>query len=56
MAKLTKEKNIVEKKTSAQILLELSGSWKDSRSAEVIVAEIRRNRKNSRTLETGFKM
>jgi len=31
-------------KTSAQRLLELSGSWDDDRSAEEIIAEIRQGR------------
>ena len=51
---LAKGKKIDEKKTSAQILLELSGSWDDSRSSDEIVTEIRRNRKNSSKLAEGF--
>lgn len=51
---LAKGKKIDEKKTSAQILLELSGSWDDSRSSADIIEEIRKGRKNSRELEQGF--
>jgi predicted CopG family antitoxin len=51
---LAKGKKIDEKKTSAQILLELSGSWDDSRSSSDIIEEIRKGRKNSRKLEQGF--
>ncbi len=51
---LAKGKKIDEKKTSAQILLELSGSWDDSRSSADIIEEIRKGRKNSRKLEQGF--
>ncbi|MBE9521298.1 MAG: hypothetical protein IME97_09205 [Proteobacteria bacterium] len=51
---LAKGKKIDEKKTSAQILLELSGSWDDSRSSSDIIKEIRKGRKNSRKLEQGF--
>ena len=51
---LAKGKKIDEEKTSAQILLELSGSWEDTRSSAEIIAEIRRGRKNSRKLEEGF--
>ena len=51
---LAKGKKIDEEKTSAQILLELSGSWDDSRSSDEIVTEIRRSRKNSSKLAEGF--
>ena len=51
---LAKGKKIDEKKTSAQVLLELSGSWEDTRSSAEIIAEIRRGRKNSRKLEKGM--
>ena len=51
---LAKGKTINEMKTSAQVLLELSGSWDDSRSSAEIIKEIRKDRKNSRKLEEGF--
>lgn len=34
------------KRTSAQILLDLSGSWDDNRNADEIVSEIRAARRN----------
>ena len=51
---LAKGKKINEKKTSAEILLELSGSWDDLRSSEEIITEIKQGRRNSRKLEKGF--
>ena len=51
---LAKGKTIDEMRTPAQVLLELSGSWDDSRSSEVIIREIRKGRKSSRKLEEGF--
>ena len=41
-------------KTPAQILLELSGSWQDSRSPEQIVKELKTARKRSKKLRKGF--
>jgi hypothetical protein len=41
-------------KTPAGVLLELSGSWEDRRSAEAIVREIKAGRKNSRKLNRGM--
>lgn len=40
--------------TPAQILLELSGSWDDSRKPEEIIAELKRDRKDSHKLANGF--
>ena len=37
-------------KTSAEVLLELSGSWEDERNAEEIVSEIKAARRNSARL------
>jgi hypothetical protein len=51
---LAKGKTVDEMKTSAQVLLELSGSWDDSRSSADIIKEIRKGRKNSSKLEKGF--
>ncbi len=51
---LAKGKAIDEMKTPAQVLLELSGSWDDSRSSKEIIREIRKGRKSSRKLEAGF--
>jgi hypothetical protein len=41
-------------KTSAQVLLELSGTWEDQRMAEEIVREIKKSRRNSRNLSEGL--
>jgi hypothetical protein len=54
MARPAECKKIKEKKTPAQILLELSGSWDDSRCADEIITEIKQGRINSRKLEAGF--
>jgi len=41
-------------KTPAQVLLELSGSWKDDRAPEQIVKELKNGRKDSQKLAKGF--
>lgn len=41
-------------KPPAQVLLELSGSWKDKRSADKIISEIKCSRKNSKKFKKGF--
>ena len=51
---LSKEKTIKKTKTAAQTLLELSGSWNDSRPEGEIVDEIKKSRKNSKKLSGGF--
>jgi len=51
---LARGKPLRTTKTPAQVLLELSGSWEDKRAPEEIVAQIRRARKNSRTLIKGW--
>ena len=51
---LTKRKAVEQVKTSAEILLELAGSWDDERPAEEIVAEIREARKSSARLSEGL--
>jgi hypothetical protein len=51
---LAKGKTIDEMRTSAQVLLELSGSWDDSRNSKEIIGEIRKSRKSSRKLKEGF--
>ena len=42
------------KKSPAQVLLDLSGSWEDNRDADEIVSNIKRGRKNSAKLKKGF--
>jgi hypothetical protein len=41
-------------KPPAQVLLELSGSWEDNRSADKIISEIKRGCKNSKQLKKGY--
>jgi len=51
---LSKKKQSNAIKTPAQILLELSGSWKDEREPEEIIRKIKQARKNSKRLTKGF--
>ena len=44
---IANKKQFQRVKSPAQVLLELSGSWEDSRSARVIVSKIKGARKNS---------
>ena len=41
-------------KTSAEVLLELSGSWEDDRNADAIISEIKTGRRNSAKLASGL--
>lgn len=41
-------------KTSAEVLLELSGSWEDDRSSEQIISDIKAARRNSAGLVPGL--
>jgi len=51
---LAKRKQVSKLKSPAQVLLELSGTWGDERSAEVIVRDIKKARRNSKKLSGGF--
>jgi predicted CopG family antitoxin len=51
---LAKKQHVRALKTPAQVLLDLSGSWKDDQDAATIIAEIKRARRNSKKLEQGF--
>ncbi len=51
---LAKKEHMQTTKTPAKILLELSGSWEDVRTPEEIVTQIKKARKNSKKLTTGF--
>jgi len=51
---MAKRKSIRKAKTPAQVLLELSGSWIDSRDPEEIVRGIKKGRVNSKKLSKGF--
>ena len=51
---LSKKKQVKSIKTPAAVLLELSGSWKDSKKPEEIINEIKLVRKSSKKLKNGF--
>jgi hypothetical protein len=51
---LAKRNQVSKLKTPAQVLLELSGTWEDERSAEEIVQDIKKARRNSKKLSGGF--
>jgi len=51
---ISRKSTIHSLKPPAQILLELSGSWEDARSADKIISETKRGRKNSKKLKKGF--
>jgi hypothetical protein len=51
---VAKRQKIRGVKSPGQVLLELSGSWKDDRKPEEIVSEIRKARKNLKKLKRGF--
>jgi hypothetical protein len=51
---LAKRKRATMLQTPAEVLLQLSGSWKDDRSAEEIIADVRGARQNSPRLSDGF--
>ncbi len=44
---LAKKHQLQEAKTPAQVLLELSGSWEDDRTATQIIKELKAERKSS---------
>jgi predicted CopG family antitoxin len=51
---LSRRRAFETSKSGADVLLELSGSWQDSRQPDDIVADIRKARKNSKKLMKGF--
>lgn len=51
---VNRKKNIDKIKNPAQVLLDLSGSWQDDRTAKKIIEDITGNRKNSRKLVDGL--
>jgi hypothetical protein len=51
---LAKKGSVRATRTTAQVLLELSGSWEDRKDADQIIAEISHARKNSTKLAGGF--
>jgi len=50
---IANKKQFQETKTTAQVLLELSGSWEDNRSADEIIADIKKARRNSSRFQEG---
>jgi hypothetical protein len=48
---LAKRKQVAKIKTPAEVLLELSGSWQDERSADDIISDIKNSRKNSKKIK-----
>ncbi len=53
-ALISRKKTFESSKSGAEVLLELSGSWQDSREPDDIASEIQKSRKNSRKLARGF--
>jgi len=51
---IAKRQRIRGTKSPGQVLLDLSGSWKDDRKPEEIVSEIRKARKNLKKFKRGF--
>ena len=51
---LAKKHLLSKTKTSAQVLLELSGSWEDERSAEEMIQDIKKARRSSMRLLEGL--
>jgi|WetSurSiteA1Bulk_404760.scaffolds.fasta_scaffold214007_2 plasmid stability protein len=51
---LSKRKRLTASKTAAEVLIDLSGSWEDQRSATEIVSQIKKARKKSVKLAGGF--
>jgi len=51
---LAKKKTARTSRTSAQVLLELSGSWEDDRTPEEIIREIKQARRNSKKPRKGI--
>jgi len=53
-AYLARSSHLNQVKTPAEVLLELSGSWEDTREPQEIVEDLRRARKSSHKLMKGF--
>lgn len=51
---LAKRPALSRAQTSAEVLLSLAGSWDDDRGAEEIVSSLRKARRSSKQLRTGF--
>jgi len=53
-AYLARTNQMDQVKTPAEVLLELSGSWDDSREAHQIIADLKKARRGSKKLMKGF--
>jgi len=51
---LARKQRVRDLKTPAQVLLDLSGSWKDEKDSATIIAKIKKARKNSKRLKKGL--
>ena len=51
---LSVKKTASSLRTPAEVLLQLSGSWNDQRTADEIIAEIRNHHENSERLQGGL--
>lgn len=51
---LARQKRTTATPSPAEILLQLAGSWEDSRSAEEIIADNKKSRRNSSRLSDGL--
>ncbi len=51
---LAREKQLKRTKLPAETLLELSGSWQDSKKSDEIIEGLRESRRNSQKLSKGF--
>lgn len=51
---IAKRQKVRGTKSPGQVLIELSGSWKDERSSREIVSEIRKARRNLKKFKRGF--
>lgn len=51
---LAKEKQLKQINRPAEVLLDLAGSWQDSRTADEITEDLRNSRRNSRRMAKGI--
>ena len=51
---LVRKKHLSRRRTPAQALLDLSGSWQDERSPDEIISAIKKARKNSKKILEGI--
>jgi len=51
---LARKSSARSRKSPAQVLLELTGSWEDKREPDEILSDIKGGRKNSAKLKEGF--